>query len=169
MILPVLTYPNQTLRQKSVAVSAERLKSDSFQSLLGWLNDTATFHRAAGLAAIQVGVAERVLLALNTTSGKYVACINPEILGLGGEPACVQEGCLSFPNMTANVYRNPEAMVRWTGMDGELVERTVTGFEAQIFQHELKHLDGRLLIDELPKQYRSDFIARYNSLQRKAR
>ena len=169
MILPVVVYPSPVLRQKSVAVSAERLKSDSFQTMLGYLHDTATHHRAAGLAAIQVGVAERVLLALNTTSGKYVACINPEILGLGGEPACVQEGCLSFPGMTANVYRNPEAMVRWTGMDGELVERTVTGFEAQIFQHELKHLFGRLLIDELPKQYRADFLARYHSLQRKAR
>jgi peptide deformylase len=166
MILPIVTYPSPTLRQKSLPVSSERIASQSFKDWLGFMNDTALAHKAAGLAAIQVGQAERVLLVLNTSTGRYVVCINPEVTGLGGEPAAVQEGCLSFPGVTATVRRAPEAHVRWTDLDGGIIERTVYGFEAQIYQHEIRHLDGRLLIDELPAQYKKEFIARYNKLRR---
>jgi peptide deformylase len=144
------------------------MKDPLFASLLFDMAETFMHHKAAGLAAIQVGSPDRVLLALNTETGLPVICINPEVLSLFGGASCVQEGCLSFPGITANVYRHKKAAVSYLNADGNPVSSELNGFEAQIFQHELKHLDGRLLIDELPKAYKKSFIDRFNSTRRKS-
>ena len=74
--------------------------------------------------------------------------INPEILERQGEKR-EEEGCLSLPGMAPLIVRAEKLRVRYKGLDGKAVEREVEGLEAKLFQHEIDHLDGILLVDKM--------------------
>lgn len=92
-----------------------------------------------GLAAPQVGINKRIFIMGN--SDKLIACINPEILSSDGEEKDI-EGCLSFPNLWLRVMRFKTINVRYQNTAGEVVELTLSGLPARVFQHELDHLNG---------------------------
>jgi peptide deformylase len=60
-----------------------------------------------------------------------------------------REGCMSVPDLTANVARGTEIVVRGTGVDGHEAVVATEGFEARAVQHEIDHLDGRLILDRV--------------------
>ena len=157
--LEIIRYPDPFLRTTSENVP---LVDDSVRSLIDDMTETMYANKGIGLAAVQVGVAKRVIILDvpphededdgergRAGKGEYLtAIVNPEIAWRDGR-ARFEEGCLSVPGVTAEVERS--ARVRVTGLDrnGKAVDMAATGLLAIALQHEIDHLDGILFIDHL--------------------
>jgi len=116
--------------------------------------DTMIDAPGTGLAAPQVHVPLRVVVFLvraERTTGlpgdtpvDLTVLINPELEAIGEATDEAFEGCLSVPGLTGKVARATHLRYRGVGLDGETIERTVSGFHARVVQHECDHLDGIL-------------------------
>jgi peptide deformylase len=122
---------------------------------------TYTIHHtysAIGLAAPQVGESLQLSvidLSMGEREEDLVLLINPEILEAEGKEVG-EEGCLSFPGITLNVNRHPRIFLKTLDINGKEIKREVEGFMARVIQHEIDHLEGRLIIDHqssLKKQF----------------
>ena len=107
-----------------------------------------------GLAAPQVGLEKRLLVALEMKSpddddASPVAMVNPEILSRSRETWIFEEGCLSIPGIRGDVTRPDRVEVRYRDVDGGEHTIAAEGMFARVLQHEIDHLDGRLFIDYL--------------------
>ena len=105
-----------------------------------------------GLAATQVGVLKRFLIVdtSEVADEEYepVMLFNPEILSAEGE-AVAEEGCLSIPNVTADVKRPEKVVIEGINVESEQVRIEADGLLARALQHEIDHLNGVLFIDRL--------------------
>ena len=107
-----------------------------------------------GLAAPQIGVAERVIVVdvsahpKTTTSHGLVVMTDPVIIESEGR-AVGREGCMSVPDFTANVARATSVVVQGLSPDGAEIVIATEGFEARAFQHEVDHLNGLLILDRV--------------------
>ena len=163
MIRPVLHFPDRRLktpavRMRRVGPAARRLADD--------LRDTARAHPGTvGFAAPQIGAMWRMVW-VDCTGHRRV----PDPLGemwlvdpvatSAGEPETGREGCLSLPEVTANVRRPSRISVRALGLDGRPVSFTAEGFEARVILHEIDHLDGVLILDRVSSLARDLFPRR---------
>lgn len=102
-------------------------------------------HHAIGIAAPQLGVNLRVIVI--DFRGKEIAIINPVIKGKKGRCKSI-EGCLSVPDWNYEVERPESLIVTGTDMNGIKINYRCTGTEASIIQHEVDHLDGKLINDK---------------------
>ncbi len=160
-LLPIIILPDPVLRQVSKPVErvdngVRRLVADMF----------ATMYDApgVGLAAIQVAVPRRVLVL--DVAGKDdppapIAMINPQILTRGNELRLHEEGCLSIPDTHVDIERPATVLVRFLDEQGVMQERDADGLLATAIQHEIDHLDGRLIIDFLSKLRRDMVIRKF--------
>lgn len=107
-----------------------------------------------GLAAPQIAVSRRAFCLDLTGHPKVpeavglVVLFDPELIVAEGSEVG-REGCMSVPDFTANVRRALRVVVRGIDMDGREVQYEAEGFEARAFQHELDHLDGKLILDRV--------------------
>jgi peptide deformylase len=149
-VLPIVKYPDPRLREVSKPIGEV---TDELRSLVEDMKETMYASEGAGLAAIQVGSPLRLFIVdafLKTEDSKaepFVFC-NPEIVSKGGKQDA-DEGCLSFPGVFVPVSRAARVTVRGTNLEGEPVEMTGEAILARAFQHEMDHLDGRLIIDHV--------------------
>lgn len=102
-----------------------------------------------GLAAPQIGQSLRMIIIERTP--KPLALLNPEIVRHSLRKHILEEGCLSVPGKYGIIKRWREVKVRAQTLDGKSVELAAKGFLAQIFQHEIDHLNGVLYIDKAIK------------------
>lgn len=123
----------------------------------------------AGLAATQVGIEEQIFVG-DSGDGPFVV-VNPEILERSSRNTVLEEGCLSFPEIRIRIGRAETIKVRYQNEFGQLIERELSGLPAKIFQHEIDHLNGRLIIDHATKaeleKYRPQ-LAKLEALAAKA-
>jgi peptide deformylase len=110
--------------------------------------------RGVGLAAPQVGVQKR-LFVYQLEDRQPVAIVNPTIVESRGEWE-YDEGCLSIPGLFFPIVRPKEIHLTGWDLDGHQVSIEADEIEARCFQHELDHLDGRLLISMLDKTQRKE-------------
>lgn len=156
-VLKILRFPNSVLREKSEPVA----DFVALEPLLADLFDTMhATPGALGLAAIQVGVPLRMFVLKNIRKdvdehrfamefSGGVAYVNPEIVASTGLQT-QNEGCLSFPEIFFPVSRHDQVTLRYYGNTGNLQpDVAVTGTVARAFQHEMDHLNGRLMIDKI--------------------
>ena len=150
MIRPVLRLPERVLKQR--AAEAQELE---VTSLVDDLVETMRASPACvGLAAPQIGVAQRVIVVDVTGHPKtktchgLVALIDPVIVDSSGKELG-REGCMSVPDLTANVARAKRVVVSGKLPDGSDTVIVTDGFEARAFQHEIDHLDGKLILDRV--------------------
>jgi peptide deformylase len=111
---------------------------------------------ALGLAAPQIGISKRIVIFKNKNFQEktrtknredYDILINPRVTQIRGEEEKMTEGCLSCPDVSVEVTRATEIKVRALDEQGGKVNKRYTGFLARIVQHELDHLEGKLVID----------------------
>lgn len=113
------------------------------------LLDTVRLPGRAGVAAPQIGVNQRAFSYNIDNEVGYI--LNPELVEVSGEPALLDEGCLSVPGFYFQRMRYPWARVTGVDLDGNPVELAGDGLLAQALQHETDHLDGKLFIEGLDK------------------
>jgi peptide deformylase len=112
-------------------------------------------HNGLGLSANQVGSLARVFV-LRVGAHPYIPFVNPRIERFEGEQAlCVGEGCLSIPGFRTSTRRYPRVWLSYAiTPGGERRELPVSGETAQAVQHEIDHLDGKLIVDGVSRQQR---------------
>ncbi|WP_019625969.1 peptide deformylase [Thioalkalivibrio sp. ALJT] len=142
----ILHFPDPRLRLKAEPVTEV---DDEIRTLVDDMLETMYAAPGIGLAATQINVQKRVLVAdVSEDQSEPYALINPEILETRGEEA-MDEGCLSVPGFYEKVQRADSIRVRALGRDGEPFELDVDGLLAVCIQHEIDHLDGKLFVDYL--------------------
>ncbi len=156
MSRPVLHEPNEQLRIKSDAVSDDRIVTPEMKLLIEELKETMALENGVGIAAPQIGVHDRVIIA--ETDGRPVAYINPEITERSFRMVDSEEGCLSVPGCWGIVKRHRSVGVKATTETGEKIGIKAQGLLAIIFQHEIDHLDGILFIDRAEKIHKASAL-----------
>jgi peptide deformylase len=159
--LPIIVLPDPILRLPSAPV--ERV-DDDVRRLIDDMLETMYAAPGVGLAAVQVGVPRRVLvLDVSDKDDEQapIAMINPEIVSLGGEPRVHEEGCLSIPEVRIEIERPALATVRYLDRNGVRQELIADGLLSTALQHEMDHLDGKLIIDFLTRLKRDMIVRRF--------
>ena len=126
--------------------------SESVKSLISDLEQTSAIAGRAGVAANQIGVNLRAFAY--HVDGVVGHLINPEILEKSGELVELDEGCLSLPEIWSKTPRYTKVTIRGQTVTGEVLEIQAEGLLAQVFQHEVDHLDGLVYLDRLNAQER---------------
>lgn len=104
-------------------------------------------NHGVGLAAPQVGLGIRFIVAHNLATKEDHGLANPQLVRLSRECEVRSEGCLSFPELYADVERSLRVTVRYQDLDWNQREESFDGHFARVLQHEIDHLNGVLLID----------------------
>ena len=167
--LPIIRYPEPILRRTAAPV--ERIDAET-RALID--NMLATMYAApgVGLAAPQVGVSRRIFVmdaAKNDQEPDPRVLINPEVLELGEASRVYEEGCLSIPDMFAEVERPSTVYLRYLDRNGHIKEEWLQGHLATIAQHEIDHLNGILFIDHISRLKRDVLIRKYRKARRDER
>jgi peptide deformylase len=180
MILEVIKYGHPTLRKKGARVASV---TPEITELIKNMFETMYAARGIGLAAQQVGEALQVTvldvreasaerpstLELNGEQAdpdKFMplVLINPEIKPVG-EPVAGPEGCLSFPEVYADISRPEKVDVVAMNEDGKRIEFRAGGLLARAVQHEVDHLNGILFIDRMDSEIKQELKAELDTLQ----
>jgi len=157
-ILDIYTYPESVLKKKADPVE---IVDDKIHQLIQDMADTLYSVHGIGLAAPQVGVSKRLLLydlerkdledglseeeRLNNRNYKVI--INPELLYTEGEVLSEKEGCLSVPDFRTDVQRYKKIHVKAIDENAKEVNIETDEYLAVVLQHEMDHLEGKLLVD----------------------
>lgn len=186
-IREILEVPDPLLKEVSRPV--EKF-DDELKTLVEDMFETMYDAPGIGLAAIQVGVPLRVLvidLQPDDPDAEPETCnhgghqhthqptkreprifINPEILDPSADYSVYQEGCLSVPEIYADVERPARCRVRYQDLDGTVHEEDMEGMMATCLQHEMDHLEGILFIDHLSRLKRQMALKKLDKLRRAA-
>ena len=149
-VLALRYFPDDILRIKTTPITEF---GDALRKFVADMAETMYAENGIGLAANQVGVSRRVVVmdvprSEEDRSPNFKAYINPEIVERSGIQF-FDEGCLSFPGITAEVKRALGITVRYHDATGAVHEDRVTGLESVCVQHELDHLEGITFVDYL--------------------
>jgi len=154
----ILTEPNQLLRQISQPVDQV---SENEKKLMDDMLETMYAANGIGLAAIQIGVPQRIIVMDINKDPKNknpMYFVNPIIHNKAVEQSTYEEGCLSVPDQFAEIHRPKKCEVEYLDYNGEKKLLKVEGLLATCIQHEVDHLEGILFIDYLSKLKKSMII-----------
>jgi peptide deformylase len=183
MILPILQYGDPLLRAKGKRI--ERI-DNRIRELAASMVETMHAAHGVGLAAQQVGEALQLTVidvsqvedrpSTMKLNGKEVdpemamplVLINPE-LELRGEAEVGVEGCLSFPEISADIERSKSVIARAQTLEGENIEIDAGGLLSRVFQHEFDHLHGILFIDRMNSAAKAALSSRLKRMQKETR
>ena len=160
-IKPLIILPDPILRQVSTPI--ETMDSE-VKRLADDMLDTMYDAPGIGLAAIQIGVARRMLVLDVSKDGEDKAplvFINPEIVTSSDARSVYEEGCLSIPDYYAEVERPATITVKHIDRDGKEQIVEADGLLATCLQHEIDHLNGVLFIDYISKLKREMVIRKF--------
>jgi peptide deformylase len=144
--LTVVHYPDPRLREQCSEIEAV---DDSVRSLAKRMFELMFASNGVGLAGPQVGATVQLLVASPTFDQNDRLCyINPRIIAEDGWEQ-LEEGCLSFPGIFCNIKRRQRITVEALDLQGRAVRDELEGFAARVVQHEIDHLQGRLLVDRM--------------------
>lgn len=168
MILPILSYPDSKLKQRSSEVE---VFDEKLHTLLDDMYETMLSREGVGLAGIQVNVPQRILIINIPREDKIqykedlLEIINPKITKKEGE-IFFTEGCLSVPSFYEDVLRYDEVELSYQDRFGNPQTLEAQGYLAVAIQHEMDHLDGILFIDRLSMMKRKKFEKEFKREQR---
>lgn len=156
-ILQIAQIGAPVLRERAEEVALEPLSTEPMQGFIDDLVETMHHANGAGLAAIQVSRALRIVAIEVGDNPRYpykpkiplTILVNPVLTPLSAERFDNYEGCLSVPNLRGVVSRFAELRVQALDRHGQPIDREVRGITAGTFQHEVDHLDGVLFLDRV--------------------
>jgi len=164
----ILIIPDKRLRLKSEPVTAI---DKPLRALVGDMFDTMYAAPGIGLAAIQIGVPQRVVtmdLAKKDDPPDPRVFINPVVIASSGEKATYEEGCLSIPEYYEEVERPSAVTVKYLDLDGKEQQIEAAGLLATCLQHEIDHTDGVLFIDYISKLKRDMVMKKFKKVAKKS-
>jgi peptide deformylase len=164
----ILTVDGDLAELKQISAPVEAV-DDDLRALMDDMLETMYDAPGIGLAAIQVGVAKRVLvmdLARGETEPTPRYFVNPEILWASEETQPYEEGCLSVPEIYDEVERPARVHLRYLNYQGESIEEEAEGVFAVCIQHEIDHLNGVLFIDHLSRLKRDRAVSKVRKAAR---
>ena len=161
----LITVPDDLLKKKSqhiekISINEKKLIKDLFETMY--------HHNGIGLAAVQIGILKRIIVldVSKKDEGKKPMCfINPVIKDKSNKTAIYEEGCLSIPNTFIEIQRPKTCIVEYINDQGKKKIIECEGLLATCIQHEINHLDGKLIIDFLSK-LKKDLIIKKLSKQK---
>jgi peptide deformylase len=154
-ILDLHLLGSPVLREASVPV---KVVDDETRRFIADLFETMYAAKGVGLAANQVGVARRI--AVVDAEGDRLVMINPRIVDAAGKEAA-EEGCLSVPEVFAEVTRPDRVVLEALDQDGTPYRKELAGLAARAVQHEIDHLDGILFLDHLSLLKRKRILGKW--------
>jgi peptide deformylase len=160
-IREIIKIPDKRLRLKSEPI--EKIDA-GIRKLVEDMFETMYDAPGIGLAAIQLGIAKRVVtmdLSKKEDEAKPYVFINPEVTWASEQKSTYEEGCLSIPEYYEEVERPAEVKVKYLDLDGNSHEMTAKGLLATCLQHEIDHTNGVLFIDHLSKLKRDRVIKKF--------
>ncbi|MGZ8998027.1 MAG: peptide deformylase [Allosphingosinicella sp.] len=170
-ILPIIEVPDPRLRQISAPVETV---DDEVRALISDMFETMYAAPGIGLAAVQIGVPKRILVVdlqeEEDDEGRPIpdprVFINPEVVEASPQQIPYNEGCLSVPEMYAEVDRPDRVRARWLDQHGSAHDREIEGLLATCLQHEMDHLNGILFIDHLSRLKREMLLRKLAKFRR---
>ena len=147
-IFPIRVFPDPVLRARAEDVTEF---DDALRRLTDDMFETMYEAPGVGLAAPQIGVSKRIFVA-DAGDGPFVM-VNPQIVATSGKWK-FEEGCLSVPGRYWQVTRAEFARAEGFGLEGEPVTYEGDELMGRVLQHEIDHLEGILLLEQLPKRLR---------------
>jgi len=163
----ILIIPDKRLRLKSEPIAAI---DKSIRALVDDMFETMYEAPGIGLAAIQIGVAKRVVtmdLAKKDEPKAPQVFINPELTWKSEEKATYEEGCLSIPEYYEEVERPTGVKVKFLDLAGKPQEIEARGLLATCLQHEIDHINGVLFIDHISKLKRDMVLKKFKKAQKR--
>jgi len=162
----IITVPDEILKKISdpiekVGINEKKLINDLF--------DTMYYSKGIGLAAVQVGILKRILVVdvSNQDEKKQpIALINPVIKNLSVETSVYEEGCLSIPETFIEIERPKICEVEYIDEKGFRKSLKCDGLLSTCIQHEVNHLDGKLIIDHLSKLKKDYIIKKISKIKK---
>jgi peptide deformylase len=142
--LPITKYPNPILRQRSEEILDI---TPTITTLAPQMIEAMTAHDGVGLAGPQVDIAKRIIIVLEDDTSHVF--LNPKILKAYGEKITEEEGCLSLPGLFIPVTRYEKVDIECQTLEGDIIHIIATDLLSRIFQHEVDHLDGKLIINRI--------------------
>ncbi len=164
----IIVLPDKRLRLLSDPVKAV---DTEVRTLVDDMFETMYKAPGVGLAAIQVGVAKRVVTvdtAKKDEPENPQVFINPEIVWSSDDKSTYEEGCLSIPEYYEEVERPTQVKVRFMDLDGKTQEVDANGLLATVLQHEIDHTNGILFIDHISKLKRDRVIKKFTKAAKRA-
>ena len=157
----IIILPDKRLRQKSDPVKAVDAE---VRALVDDMFETMYKAPGVGLAAIQIGVAQRIVTvdtAKKDEPKQPQVFINPELVGKSDDKNTHEEGCLSIPEYYEEVERPAQVKIRYLDLEGKQHEIDADGLLATCIQHEIDHINGVLFIDHISKLKRDRVIKKF--------
>ena len=162
----IITVPNEILKKISepivnVGVNEKKLINDLFETMYN--------SKGIGLAAVQVGILKRVLVIDVSSKDEKknpMSFINPVIKNLSDETSIYEEGCLSIPETFIEIERPKVCEVEYIDLEGKKKMIKCEGLLSTCLQHEINHLDGKLIIDHLSKLKRDIIIKKISKTKK---
>ena len=159
-IREIITIPDEILKKnlkfiEKVGINEKKLINDLFETMYN--------SNGIGLAAVQVGILKRVLVvdvSSKEDKKKPMCFINPVIKKQSDEMAVYEEGCLSIPDTFIEIQRPKICEIEYVDTNGKIKSKEFDGLLSTCIQHEINHLDGILIIDQLSKLKRDIIIKR---------
>ena len=179
MVLPVVKFGTPVLRKKGARIESI---TPAVRKLIADMLETMYAHKGVGLAAQQVGVALQLTVIdvrgvtdrpsslevggqpVDIAEAMPLVLINPEVTPVG-KSVSGPEGCLSFPEIFADVSRPDLVDVKATNGEGKTIEFRCGGLLARAVQHETDHLHGILFIDRMDKKTKEELRPELDELQ----
>ena len=149
----IITVPSETLRK--VSETLENVGKEE-KKLIKDLFETMYHNKGIGLAAIQVGIPKRIIVLDVSKDEKKkdpLCFINPVIKSLSSQTSIYEEGCLSIPDTFIEIERPKTCIVEYIDINGDQKILKCDGLLSTCLQHEINHLEGKLIIDYLFLHY----------------
>ena len=165
-LLEIIEAPDPRL--KIVCETVDTV-DDALRQFMDDMLETMYAAPGIGLSAPQVGDRRRVIVVDVSRDGedkRPLRLVNPEVVATSGEPLMSEEGCLSFPEMFAEVERPSAIKVRFLDENNDQKEMEVDGLLATCIQHEIDHLDGILFVDHIGTVRRNIILRKMKKAKR---
>ena len=162
----IITVPDEIL--KKVSKPIEKIGVNE-KKLIDNLFDTMYKSNGIGLAAVQVGILKRILVvdvSSKENERNPMCLINPKIKSLSNEMSLYEEGCLSIPDTFIEIQRPKTCKIEYLDINGKIKTEEFGGLLSTCIQHEINHLDGKLIIDHLSKLKKEMIIKKISKIKK---